>query len=300
MNEVHRLIENEGYRFGLTGSSARKLRKQGTNLLAGRARTLSMHPLTATELGDDFNLMKSLNSGHLPEALLSQDASHYLKSYVGTYLREEIQQEAFVRNLKQFADFLEMAAFSQAAVLTVTNIAKDCGIDRKTANNYFELLEDLLIAYRLPAFQRRAKRKLTSHPKFFYFDVGLYRALRKRGPLDPIEEIEGPAIETLVAQEIRATNANFELGYDVSFWRSASQHEVDFVLYGERGFIAIEVKRSSTFRKSDLENLQLFQSDYPEAKAFLVYLGDKAYVLDGIRVEPLNSFLKNLPAFISL
>lgn len=181
LNEVHRLIEKKKHAFVLTGSSARKLK---------RAFVKQMHPLTARELGDQFELAKSLRHGQLPAAYLGQDPQQYLKSYVGVYLREEVQMEAQVRNLALFSRFLEAAAFSQASVLSVASVAKDCGVDRKTAENYFQLLEDLLIAVRLPVFSRRAKRKMTVHPKFYYFDAGVYQAIRPRGPLDSAEEIQ--------------------------------------------------------------------------------------------------------------
>lgn len=298
LNEIHRLIDEKERIFVLTGSSARKLRREGVNLLAGRARSLKMHPLTAGELSADFDIRKSIRVGHLPEAYTSPDPIYYLKSYVGTYLREEVQQEALVRNLGRFASFLEIAAFSQASVVTVNTVARDCGIDRKTAENYFQLLEDLLIAFRIPVFQKRAKRKLASHSKFFYFDVGVYRSLRKKGPLDPSEEIEGAAIETLVAQELRAINDNAQLGYEMYFWRTHLKQEVDFVLYGERGFHAIEVKRSSLFRKADLASLELFLQDYKEATGTFLYLGEKTYQFDRIRVVPLSEALPTLGEII--
>lgn len=299
LNEVHRLIEEKNLTFVLTGSSARKLRRSGSNLLAGRARRLEMYPLTAQELGQDFQLEKSLKVGHLPTSYLAPDPLDYLKSYVGTYLREEVQQEALVRNLATFSNFLELAAYSQAAVLSVQSIARDCGVDRKTAESYFVLLEDLLLAIRLPVFQKKAKRKMTVRPKFYYFDVGVYRALRKTGPLDMIEEIEGPALETLVFQEIRATNANLRLGYDLSFWRTRQNDEVDFVLYGPRGLIAIEVKRSQRVRGEDLETLKLFLEDYPQAKAYLLYGGSVEYVFGNIRVLPIDQALRSLVPLLS-
>jgi predicted AAA+ superfamily ATPase len=299
LNEVHRWIETTKLKFILTGSSARKLRRQGTNLLAGRARQLRMHPLTAEELGTDFDPVKSISVGHLPTAYTTEDPALYLSSYVGTYLKEEIQQEALVRNLGKFARFLESAAFSQASVLNVNSVAQDCGVDRKTAENYFQILEDLLIGTRISVFTRRAQRSLSGHQKFYFFDTGVFQALRKRGPLDSSEEIAGAAIETLVFQEIVAVNDNHALGYEIYYWRTKGQQEVDFILYGPRGLFALEVKRSSVFREKDLAGLKLFLSDYPEAKGLFVYGGTAEYIFGGIHVIGLDAALRQLPQIIA-
>lgn len=294
LDEVHRLIERRGWRFALTGSSARKLRRGGVNLLAGRARTLSMHPLTAAELGASFDLAHSLRFGQLPTVYVASDPKRYLSSYVGTYLREEVQAEALTRNLDGFSRFLAAASFSQASVLSVSNVAREVGLPRKTVEGYFALVEDLLIAVRLPVFTRRAKRAVVAHDKFYYFDCGVYRTLRPTGPLDASEDIDGPAVETLVLQELRATNDNHDLGYALHYWRTRAQHEVDFVLYGERGLVAIEVKRSSSLRERDLADLRVFAGEYPEARCLMLYGGERSYVVDGIRVEPLAAALPRL------
>jgi uncharacterized protein len=301
LNEVHRLIESSPQsplRFVLTGSSARKLRRGGANLLAGRARTRHLHPLTAAELGKDFDLRHSLRFGQLPTAYTASDPREYLASYVGTYLREEVQAEAATRNLEAFSRFVLAASFSQAAVLSIAEFSRDLGIARKTVEGYFQLLEDLLLSVRLPVFTRRAKRALTQHPKFYYFDVGVFRALRPRGPLDSEEEIDGAAVETLVLQELRATNDNLQLGFELFFWRTRDQKEIDFVLYGERGLMAIEVKRAHTYRESDLEALRAFKDDYPLARCFLFYSGDQRYEVDGIGVVPLAEALPALGALL--
>jgi predicted AAA+ superfamily ATPase len=295
LDQVHRLIEQRGIQFVLTGSSARKLRRAEVNLLAGRALTLQMHPLTAIELGPGFELAESLRYGHLPGVQTAESKEAFLRSYVGTYLREEVQQEALVRNLPAFARFLEAASFSQAGVLNLQTVSNDCGVPRKTVETHFQLLEDLLLARRLPVFQRRARRSLTHHPKFYYFDAGVYRAIRPRGPLDLDAEIEGAALETLVLQEITAVAAARQFHYDIAFWRTHSGAEVDFVLYGECGFIAIEVKRSALFRSEDLKSLRLFREDYPEARAILLYGGHDRYRIDGIEIWPVVEFLRTLP-----
>jgi len=297
LNEVHRLIEARKYIFVMTGSSARKLRRGGANLLAGRALVKQMHPFTAAELGRDFDLRRSLRFGQLPGAYFQEDPQ-YLKAYVGVYLREEIQIEAQVRNLALFSRFLEAATFSQASVLSVAGVAQECGVDRKTAESYFQLLEDLMIGIRLPVFRRRAKRKLVTHPKFYFFDVGVFTTLRPRGPLDPQEEIQGAAIETLVLQELRATLANFNLDYELSYWRSQKKEEVDFVLYGSAGLIAIEVKRAGRFGEQDLLALKAFLADYPTARAYLLYGGRQRLKFETIEVMPLEEALQDWLALI--
>lgn len=294
LDEVHRLIEKRRWRFTLTGSNARRLRRGGVNLLAGRARTAAMHPLTAAELGNAFDLLHSVRYGQLPAVYVEKDPKAYLAAYAGTYLREEVQAEALTRSLDVFSRFLVAASFSQASVLSVATVARDLGLARKTVEGYFDLLEDLLLAVRLPVFTRRAKRAMTAHPKFFFFDAGVYRALRPVGPLDSAAEIDGPAVETLVMQELRATNDNLGLGYALSYWHTRDHKEVDFVLYGARGLLAFEVKRSARFRDEDLASLRLFKRDYPIAKCVLLYGGREDYAVDGIRVLPLARALPQL------
>jgi predicted AAA+ superfamily ATPase len=298
LDEVHRLIEGRRWRFALTGSSARKLRRGGVNLLAGRARTATMHPLTAAELGDDFDLARSVRWGQLPTVYVERDPKDYLASYVGTYLREEVQAEALTRNLDAFSRFLIAASFSQAAVLSVATVARDLGVARKTAEGYFDLLDDLLLAVRLPVFTRRAKRAMAAHPKFFFFDAGVYRALRPRGPLDSAEEIDGPAVETLVFQELRATNDNLQLGYDLSYWHTRDHREVDFILYAERRLLAFEVTRTARFREAELASLRTFKGDYPMARCFFLYGGRDEYEVDEIRVLPLATALPALATLL--
>ncbi len=292
LNEVHRLIEGRGLKFILTGSSARKLRRETANLLAGRAIRKEMHPLSAIELKSDFHLDRALNRGLLPQAYLADSdalARSYLESYLATYLKEEVQEERLVRRLDDFARFLEAASYSQGAVLNVSRVAEDCSIGRKAAEGYFEILIDLLIAHRLPIFSRRAKRKLIRHEKFYFFDAGVFRALRPRGPLDSEAEINGLALETLVFQELRAVNDALELGYQLYFWRTHQQQEVDFVLYGRQGFHAIEIKASARLRETeDLRDLKAFLQDYPEASATLFYLGQQTMHLGAMTVRPVQ------------
>jgi uncharacterized protein len=295
LDEVHRLIETRNWRFILTGSSARKLRRSGTNLLAGRARTLTMHPFTPSELATDFDWKHAMKYGLLPTVWTANDPEEYLAGYVGTYLREEVQQESMVRNLGDFRRFLSAASFAQGAVLNMQSVAADCGVSRKTVEGYFDLLEDLLLSVRLPVFTRKATRKLRSHPKFYYFDAGVFRGLRPRGPLDSDSEIDGAALETLLFEILRAENSNRRLGYEVFYWRTAEDVEVDFVLYGKHGLKVFEITRSNIFREKDLKGLQLFCSDYAAAQGYLLYAGTKRYKFDRIEVIPLAEAFCSIP-----
>ena len=298
LNEVHRLIEKERHKFILTGSSARTLRKKGVNLLAGRALTYKMYPLTAVELGDTFSLEKSLEWGHLPSIFSEKDPALFVKAYVQKYLREEVLQEGLTRNLGSFSRFLETASFSQGSVLNISEIARETGIERMRVTNYFSILEDLLLASRLPVFTRRAKRRMVSHPKFYYFDAGIFRALRPLGPLDSPQEAEGPALETLCFQELSAVNDYFNLGYDLYYWRTSNGQAVDFILYGPKGLLAFEIKRSSRITAKDLKGLKTFACDYPEAKLFLLYGGSRPEYVDNISMLPVGNALKQLPAIL--
>jgi len=299
LNETHRLIEKNKYKFILTGSSARKIRRKGVNLLAGRALSYHLYPLTAVELGEDFKLPHSLAYGQLPCAYIEQNPKAYLESYVKTYLEEEIQYEGLTRNLGAFTRFLETASFSQGSVLNISSVARDCSIERKVVENYFAILEDLLIAYRIPIFTKRAKRRLVAHPKFYFFDVGLYRALRPTGPLDAPEEIGGHAFETLFLQEILAINAYLRLGYSVFYWMTPNNIEVDFVLYGNKGIKAFEVKRTGKISGSRLKGLKMFGKDYPGAKLYFIYGGDRRLREGDIEIIPLKDALKEIPVILS-
>ncbi|WP_198262658.1 ATP-binding protein [sulfur-oxidizing endosymbiont of Gigantopelta aegis] len=304
LNEVHRLIEATSIRFILTGSSARKLRKQGVNLLAGRALTYFMYPLTVAELGSQFNLKHSLQYGHLPslyhESSTDAESSRdYLYSYVSTYLKEEVLQEGLTRNLEAYARFLQVASFSQGETLNITAVARECGLNRKLVESYFIILEDLLLAIRVPVFTKKAKRRLLQHPKFYYFDVGIYRSIRPKGPLDSPEEIDGAALETLFLQELRAINAYHKLAYEIYYWRTADQVEVGFVLYGERGLLAFEVKRKSKYSRNDLKGLKAFIKDYPMVKAYLIYGGKDSFYEGEITVLPMEKALMTLPEILN-
>ncbi len=294
LNLVHALIEeNKRRRFILTGSSARKLRRGGVDLLAGRAVVRTMHPFMAAELRD-FHLPAAISHGLLPLVTAAADPQDVLRAYASLYLDEEVRQEGWTRNIGAFARFLEAVSFSQACVLNVANVSRECQVERKTVAAYIEILEDLLLSYRVPVFTRRAKRATVQHPKFYFFDAGVYRSLRPRGPLDRPEEIEGAALEGLLAQHLRAWIAYRNADAELFYWRTASGVEVDFVVYGPAGFWALEVKNTARIRPEDLSGLKAFGEDYPKAERILLYRGIHRERRDGIWILPIEPFLKQL------
>ena len=191
------------------------------------------------------------------------------------------------------------ASFSQGEQVNCTEIAREVGNNRHTIANFFDILEDLLIACRIYPFTKHAKRELVVSPKFYYFDTGVYRSIRPTGPLDSREEIDGAALETLFLQEVKAINDYFELEYAISYWRTTSQVEVDFVLYGKNGFHAFEIKRKQTIAKHDLKGLRMFQEDYPEATCHMLYGGSRTYTENGITIRPFEETLINLNALLN-
>lgn len=298
LNHVHHLIESRKLRFLLTGSSARSLRRRGTNLLAGRALRYTMHPLVIQEVGDVFKLQQAIQFGMLPSVFSSDDPKKYLGSYVQTYLQEEIMQEALTRNIAGFSRFLEVASFSQGNVLNIAEVARELSMNRITVANYFDILEDLLLAIRIPVFTQRAKRKMIAHQKFYFFDAGVYRTIRPMGPLDSPDEAAGIALETLFFQSLLAINEYYNLGYTVYFWRTAAGDEVDFVLYGANGLHAFEIKKSSHLPGKALKGLKSFKEDYPEAKLWILFLGAQKEYYDGITALPFEEALKELPKLL--
>ena len=295
LDVVHQIVETkQGPRFVLTGSSARKLRRTGVDLLAGRAMLRSMHPFMAAELGNDFDLDQALHQGLLPLVWDSNRPDDAIRAYVSLYIGEEVKAEGMVRDIGAFSRFLEAVSFSHGAVLNTSEVARECEVSRKTVEGYLQILEDLLLSFRVPVFTKRARRHLTTHPKFYWFDAGVFRSVRPSGPLDRPEEIAGAALEGLVAQHLRAWIDYTNSGCSLHFWRTKSGAEVDFVVYGPDGFWAIEVKHSRSIRPKDLRPLKTFKEDYPEAKARFLYRGDETLEIDGIRCMNCDEFLKSL------
>jgi len=295
LDVVHKLVEGERrLRFILTGSSARKLRRGAANLLAGRLTELHMHPFMASELADAFDLRRALQVGLVPLIWSAAEPENTLRAYASLYLQEEVQAEALVRNVGAFARFLEAISFSHGSLLNLSEVARECQNGRKTVEGYLEILEDLLLSFRIPVFTRMAKRHLVAHDKFFYFDAGVYRSIRPKGPLDSPEEIEGMALEGLIAQHLRAWASYRRVPAELFYWRTKSGSEVDFVLYGADVFVAIEVKRSRNVHPTDLRALKAFKQDYPEASTCLLYMGQEEIRIGDVLCLPCETFLKKL------
>jgi uncharacterized protein len=295
LDVVHDLIERRaGPRFVLTGSSARKLRREGVDLLAGRALLRHLHPFMAAELGDRFRMESALTQGLVPLIWDAEQPAEALKAYIGLYLREEVQMEGLVRQIGQFSRFLEAVSFSHGAALNLSAVARECQVSRKTVEGYLSILEDLLLSFQVPVFTKRAQRHLSAHPKFYWFDAGVFVATRPAGPLDRPEEIAGAALEGLVAQHLRAWIDYTGSDFTLSFWRTKSGNEVDFVVYGRDGFWAVEVKHTATIRPADLRGLRAFREDYPEATLRLLYRGRETLEIDGILCLPCEDFLMRL------
>jgi predicted AAA+ superfamily ATPase len=295
LDVVHGLCEErKDLRFILTGSSSRKLKRSGVDLLAGRLLLRTLHPFMAAELGEDFDLDRALARGLVPLVVRASKPKDTLDAYASLYLQEEVKMEGVVRNIGDFSRFLEAISFSHASLLNISGVARECLVNRKTAEGYLQVLEDLLLSFRVPAFTKRAKRATSTHPKFFFFDTGVFRSLRPAGPLDRPEEIAGHALEGLVAQHLVAFNA-YRGGEDRLFhWRTRSGSEVDFVVYGPGLFWAIEVKNAKRVRPEDTRSLLAFAKEYPQARTMLLYRGAERLVRDDILCLPCGEFLREL------
>lgn len=291
LNEVHYLIE-KGYKFILTGSSARKLKRGAANLLGGRARERRLFPLTTFEL-EKYDLLKIINIGSLPAIYTSDDPRDDLMSYVGTYLKEEIQAEGLVRGIHQFSHFLEMAAIMNTELLNFAKIASDVSLNPKTIKEYFLILEDTLIGHTLPPYTKTTKRKSVSTSKFYFFDVGVANALAKRFSIEKGSELFGKCFEHFIFCEIRSY-LSYQKDYrTLSFWRSKNRQEVDFLIGDD---VAIEVKATNRVQKKHLKGLKaLSEENLPFKHKIVVSLDSEARKLeDGIMVEPYHSFLEKL------
>ena len=295
LSAIHSLIEEKtNKQYILTGSSARKLKRTGIDLLAGRILLKTLHPFLLSELTFDLPFDQILHYGLLPIVISSKNPKDVLDTYVSLYIREEVQMEGLVRNIGNFSRFLEAISFSHASILNISNVARECEVERKVVEGYINVLEDILLSFRIPVFRKKAKRALITHPKFYFFDTGVFHTLRPKGPLDRPEEIGGAALEGLVAQHLRAWNAYMNNPYDIYFWRSRGGLEVDFVLYGENVIYAIEVKNTQRVRQQDLRSLVSFRNDYPQAKTLFLYRGDEKLLKDNILCLPCEGFLKGL------
>ncbi len=295
LSTVHKLIEeNKTLQFILTGSSSRKLKRAGVDLLGGRAVLKKMYPFTAAELGSSFAINDALKNGLIPLIMQAEEKENALAAYISLYLKEEVHAEGLVRNIASFARFLEIMSFSHGQILNYSEIARECQVKRHLVEEYADILEDLLISYRISPFLKRAKRILVKSSKFYFFDSGVFNTLRPKGLLDLPSEIGGAALEGLVLHHLLAWMEYGNWHGDVYFWRTKSGNEVDFIVYGNNVFFGIEVKHSKSVRKKDLNGLKAFKEDYPEAQVILLYMGDQQLYIDSIYCVPCNAFLAAL------
>ena len=294
LNEVHWLIENHQLKFALCGSSARKVRRGGANLLGGRAFRYVMHGLTGGELGDEFDLDRLINHGYLPRAYESGEPTRVLDAYVADYLQEEIAAEGLVRQLPDFAHFLDAAALSDGDNVNYANIASDCGVAANTVKSYFGILEDTLLGTWLPAFRRRAKRRTVKSPKFYFSDVGVVNRLARRGTVIPGSAQYGEAFENWVHHELAAYLSYRDVDAKLTFWALTSQTEVDFLL--DDLTLAIEAKSSENITRQHLKGLRSIAVEYPEiGKRIVVCRESRARLTeDGILILPAQRFIERL------
>jgi predicted AAA+ superfamily ATPase len=295
LDEIHWLIENTPVRFGLCGSSARKLKRGAANLLGGRALRYSLHGLVSKELGDAFDLNTLLNRGYMPRHYLSENYARMLEAYVADYLKEEIAAEGLVRRLPQFSRFLEIAALADTEILNYSTIGRDCGVSAPTVQAYYEILVDTLLGSYLPAYQKRPKRRTVTSPKFYFEDVGTVNFLARRDKLAPRSELFGKAFENWVFHELNAYRHYEHKMQHLSHWRLTTGVEVDFIV-GDME-VVIEAKATERVTSDHLKGLRQIVQDYPEAATtrMLVSLEPRARKTDdGILLCPATYFAKHL------
>ena len=297
LNEVQELITRHGarYRYALSGSSARKLRRLDVNLLAGRVIERQMFPLVARELGADFSLARALRFGTLPDAHAQPEhARDILRAYANTYLRQEIQQEALVKDVGSFHRFLRVAAILHGQVVNVAGVARDAGIARTTVHRHFDVLIDTLVGFFLPAWMPRARVRERAKPKFYFFDPGVTRSLSGNAD-SPLGEAEAGALfEGYVVGEMRAAIAYQNLGGELGYWQTAGTKEVDVVWQRGPRSLGVEVKATSTFRRSHATTLgQLVETGKLE-RGIVVYRGRERLVVGKVEVMPAEDFFQAL------
>lgn len=269
LNEVHRLISEKGLIFILCGSSARKLKRKGHNTLGGRALPVYLYPLVSAEI-PDFNIDRAVQYGTLPPHYLAHTPSLHLSAYIDVYLKEEIKEEALVRNLSSFQRFLEVAAMTSGEMVNYNNIAQDCGVSATTVSSYFDILEDTLIGYRIPAYTKVVKRRIVQAPRFYYFDVGITNHLLHRKELVRGTVDYGHAFEHLVMQELVAWLHYTHSEEKLSYWRTYTGIEVDAIIGDAR--LAIEIKSVEEVLPRHLKGLKAFGEEYPSSRRMIVSL----------------------------
>lgn len=291
LNEVHRLMSEYGHRFVLCGSSARKLKRKGYNTLGGRALPCYFYPLVSAEI-PDFDLEHALLNGLIPPHYKAKNAERKLSAYVDVYLKEEIKEESLVRNLDAFQRFLEVAALTDGEMINYNNIAQDCGVSASTVASYFEILQDTLIGYIIPAYRKTMKRRLVQAPRFYYFDVGVANYLLHRKQLVRGTTDYGHAFEHFVIQEIKAYIGYNHINEELTYWRTYTGIEVDAIIGEAR--IAIEIKSAEEVLPRHLKGLKAFAEEYPNSRRIIVSLDLFNRTIEGIESIYIMDFLKML------
>jgi len=291
LDEVHRLIETKGKKFLLTGSSARKLRRGGVNLLGGRARIRNLHPFSAIELGNAFDLDKAINYGLLPGIWNSDEPEEDLAGYVTLYLEQEIAQEGATRNLPAFSRFLEIAALSSSEQINYQSIAVDAQIPRSTVQEYFKILKDTLLAREVPVWRKGRSRKTVETAKFYLFDTGVTRRLQGRKNLSPGTPEYGHAFESWILHELATCADTVHQDTEIAYWRTRTNLEVDFVVNGE---VAIEAKATRNTTKNDLRGLRAIGDEATFRHRILVSNEPRPREVDGIEILPWRNFIARL------
>ena len=291
LNEVHRLISECSLKFILCGSSARKLKRKGRNTLGGRALPVYLYPLVSAEI-PDFNIDRAVNYGMIPSHYLAGTPMRRLAAYIEVYLKEEIKEEALVRNLGSFQRFLEVAALTDGEMINNNNIAQDCGVSATTVSSYFDILEDTLIGYRIPAFRKVMKRRLVGAPRFYYFDIGVANHLLHRKEIVRGTTDYGHAFEHLVIQELYAYLHYRHSGEELTYWRTYTGIEVDAVLGDAR--VAIEIKSVEEVMPKHLKGLKAFGEEHPQSRRIIVSLDPISRHIGEVECIYVLDFLKML------
>lgn len=293
LNEVQWLMVRKGHRFILSGSSARKLRRSGVNLLGGRAIMQMFYPFVSHEI-QDFDIVKAVNQGMLPRHYLASEKNYWdlLQAYVSVYLKEEIKAESLVRNLSSFNRFLDAAALTDGEMVNYNNIASDCGVDAKTAKEYFSILEETLIGYMVPAYTKTVKRKVRQSPKFYFFDVSIPNYLLGRRMMQPGSDSFGHAFEHLVIQELIAYLGYRRVQNALSYWHTYNGYEVDAVLGDAE--VAIEIKATNEVQHRHLHGLKAFKEEHPDARLVVVSLDPNPRLMNGVEIMPATYFFRQL------
>ena len=294
MDEVHSLIEtNKKLRFILTGSSAKNLKKSHTSLMAGRARQINFFPFTYQEVKNHhFNLEKFLLYGGLPDAYLSTDPWEELKDYAGIYLTEEIQSQAFVRKIENYSRFLAFSAYSSGQILNFESLANDAFIPARTIKDYYQLLEETLIGYNLKPFKKKGSRKEVSTSKFYFFDTGVLNSFIKRKSLTIKTPEFGELFEHFIFQELKAYQLSTRADWELEFWRTHKQDEVDFIL--NKGEIIIETKSTTHPSNEHFKSIKKFKNEFKCKRALLICRAPQKKVMDEIEIYPWELFLNEL------